>query len=58
MLVLGRLPERLGTSSCINGGRSDGVLHYCVLDFEFTAADSQVPERVSITMFPWHRQML
>jgi Calcineurin-like phosphoesterase len=58
-LVNGNWWDRIGRTTCINVGQSDGKsrqpskLHYCVLDFEFPTEESSLPQKVTISAHPW-----
>lgn len=49
--------HRLDSTTCLNVGQSPKVLHYCVLDFEFTTEKPGLPSKVTVSCFPWKQTL-
>jgi len=48
----------LGGSRCINVGQAETVLHYAVLDFEFTDSSPRLPSKTIVRPFPWGSEVV
>lgn len=52
--------DQLGRTTCLNLGqparltRKSKTLHYCLMDFEFTRSEPSLPQRVTVTAYPWN----
>ena len=51
-LESGRWHALLGGTRCINVGQAETVLHYAVLDFEFSQSAPSLPSKITVREFP------
>lgn len=46
--------HRIGQAVCVNAGQStSGPLHYCSVEAEFMGTEVSLPNKLSITAYPW-----
>ncbi len=56
--------DQIGRSLCINAGQpGDSMkelrkLHFCVIDLKFSGDEPSLPERVSVTAYPWNETLV
>lgn len=56
--------DRIGRTTCLNLGqptrltKRTKVLHYCVLEFEFAGSEPSLPQRVTVTAYPWNKTLV
>jgi hypothetical protein len=48
----------LASTTCINVGQAETVLHFAVLDFEFNGAAPSLPTKITVQAFPWEEEAI